>query len=413
MSKLISYDVATRLLLENIPAQRTETVPLARSQGRVSAREVTADEDVPPFDRSVMDGYAIRSSDAAKAGSALDLVGEVSAGRVGDFVLAGGEAAAIMTGAPLPSGADAVVMVEKTRRSADSKVCLQTAVRTGENVALRGSEVKHGEIVVSRGQVIGPAQLGVLAMFGRTDVEVLKPPRVGILPTGSEVIEIAGTPAMGQIRNANGPMLAGQSRRLGLQAKELSIVGDDVGALRLAVQDALEGLDILILTGGVSMGKHDYVPQVLREVGVRVIFHKLAIKPGKPVLCGRVGEKLVFGLPGNPVSSFVTYELLVRPAILRWMGFDSVFLPGVTASLVTGFEHRSRRAFYVPGLVSVRKEGLVVRPIRTAGSADLVAFSRSNCLIALPEMCQHVDAGTSVKVLLFGELNDKVNEHEI
>ena len=404
MSELLSYKTAAGLLLENIPPQRTEVVPLGETLCRVIGCDIEADQDIPAFDRSVMDGYAVRSCDTAKCPSSLQIVGEIPAGKLKNPAIRPKEAVAIMTGAPLPPGADAVVMIEKTERLSSSNVLLHASVRTGENVALKGSEVKSGDIVLKRGQPIGPAQIGVLATFGKTAVEVMAAPRVGILPTGSEVVEIAQSPAAGQIRNSNAPMLAAQSRRLGLVSKEFPVVRDEVAATRLAIQAGLQQVDVLILTGGVSMGRHDYVPQVLKEEGVEIIFHKVAIKPGKPVLFGRLDKQLIFGLPGNPVSSFVTFELFVRPTIRRWMGLENPFLPEVRACIEVPFKNRSGRTFYAPGLAASTGGGAVVSPVTTKGSADLVAFSRANCLVVLPARCGEIEAGKSVKILLLADL---------
>jgi len=407
MSSPISYKTARSLLCEHIPPLKTEEICLPEALGRVIAREVVADQDIPAFDKSVMDGYAVRSCDTGAAGSSLRVVGEIPAGKKKDLTVGQQEAAAIMTGAPMPRGADAVVMVEKTERPSQSSVLLNTAIRAGENVAPRGSEVKSGDVVLERGQLIGPSQIGVLATFGISAVKVSATPRVGILPTGSEIIAIEEVPELGQIRNSNAPMLAAQSRRLGLSTREFPIAKDDVFATRLAIQAALEQVDLVILTGGVSMGRHDYVPQVLQDEGVEIIFHKVSIKPGKPVLFGRLGEKLVFGLPGNPVSSLVTFELFVRPAIRRWMGLEEAFRPEVSACAEAPFKNLSKREFYAPGLAASTDRGVVVGPVSTGGSADLVAFSRANCLVRLPAQSGIVEAGRQVKVLLLEDWVEK------
>jgi len=403
----MSYESAIGLLLENVPPRKTEIVPLAEAYGRVIAADVNADQNIPAFEKSVMDGYAVRSIDTLKVPCSLKVIGEIPAGKVQNFVVGQQEAASIMTGGALPEGADAVVMVEKTKLLANSEVILHASVQTGENVAAQGSEVTKGEVVIRRGQLIGPAQIGVLATFGRTTVQVQVAPSVGILPTGSEVVGVEDVPAAGQIRNSNAPMLVAQARRLGLLSKQLPVVGDDPEATQLAIRAGLEQADILLLTGGVSMGKHDYVPQVLKDEGVDIIFHKVAVKPGKPLLFGRLGEKLVFGLPGNPVSSFVTFELFVRPAVRRWLGLERESLPEVSALAEAPFRNRSKRVFYAPGLAVSTENGVVVCPIQTGGSADLIAFSRANCLVVLPAECGSVPAGARMRALLLEDLVEK------
>ena len=226
----------------------------------------------------------------------------------------------------------------------------------------------------------------------------------GIVCVGVLVEDV---PAAGQIRNSNAPMLVAQARRLGLLSKQLPVVGDDPEATQMAIRAGLEQADILLLTGGVSMGKHDYVPQVLKDEGVDIIFHKVAVKPGKPLLFGRLGEKLVFGLPGNPVSSFVTFELFVRPAVRRWLGLERESLPEVSALAEAPFRNRSKRVFYAPGLAVSTENGVVVCPIQTGGSADLIAFSRANCLVVLPAECGSVPAGARMRALLLEDLVEK------
>jgi molybdopterin molybdotransferase len=200
-------------------------------------------------------------------------------------------------------------------------------------------------------------------------------------------------------------MLVAQSRRLGLKAIQYPGVGDDVDATRSAIQDALKKVDMLVLTGGVSMGKHDYVPKVLKDEGFEIIFHKVAVKPGKPVLFGRRGDQLVFGLPGNPVSSFVTFELFVRPAVCRWMGRKELFLTEAQARLEAPMKHRSGRDLFAPGRTRFSPNGILVEPIKTKGSADLVAFSQANSLIVLPAECKELETGRSVTILLLDERN--------
>jgi molybdopterin molybdotransferase len=400
MSELISYEEASRLLISHIPPQRRTTVSLSQALGRVLCCDIEANQDVPAFDKSVMDGYAVRSGDMMSAANTARVVGEVLAGELPDFSLGLNEAASIMTGAPLPSGADAVVMVEKAERLDNSKVILYASAQSGENVAFRASEVACGDVVLNRGQLIEAAQIGVLAMFGKTEVEVTESPQIGILPTGSEIVEVSENPGIGQIRNSNAPMLTAQSQQLGLMPIVYPVITDDIDTTRSALEAGLEQVDLLVLTGGVSMGKHDYVPQVLQSMGVDLIFHKVAIKPGKPILFGRRGERLVFGLPGNPVSSFVTFELFVRPAIRHWMGHKSPFHVEVEACLERAVCNEGDRDFFAPGKAAFAQDGIAIDPVETKGSADLVAFSRANSLIHLGACCGELAAGTLVKILL-------------
>ena len=400
MSGLMPYETAVRLLFQNIPRPKTTKVLLPQALGRIIACNVEADHDIPPFNKSVMDGYAVHSRDAKTPPTTLRVVGEIAAGRWPDFELGPNQAASIMTGAPLPPGADSVVMVEQSEPWGDSQVILHAGAREGQNVAMKGSEVASGETVLECGELIGSAQIGVLAIFGKAEIEVIQAPTCAICSTGSEIIDVTETPKKGQIRNSNALMLAAQSQRLGLSPTVFPIADDDLDAIRSALENALDKSDLIVLTGGVSMGRHDHVPQAVKEAGAEIIFHKVAIKPGKPILFARLGEQLIFGLPGNPVSSFVTFELFVRPAVRKWMNHKELFLKSRSALLKRGLENRSQRAFYAPGRIIFEGERLLADPVRTKGSADLIAFSRASCLIHLPGQSGALAAGSSVKVLL-------------
>lgn len=403
---MLSYEDALQELLSKVPAPRRVRVPLPEALGRVLAEAVLADQDLPPFRKSFVDGFAVRSEDTQKAPVALSLAGEVAAGAGHQPAILPGQAVRVMTGAPVPPDADAVQMVERTRLLGKDRVECLEPVEPGENVAPQGNEVLCGQTVLAPGRVLGGAELGVLATVGCEEVPIYKPVRAAILPTGNELVEVGVQPEFGQIRNSNAYTLAAQFRRLGVESHIFPVVPDDPEATRQAVSEGLR-MDVVVLTGGVSMGEYDYVHQVLAEAGVDIFFHKAAIKPGKPLLAGGQAERLVFGLPGNPVSAFVTFELFVRPAVRRWMGFESESLLRVSGRLTAEVRQKPGRKFFKPARTFWESEGFRVEPIETRGSADLVGFSPANSLLVVESDVRTLEAGSQVEVFLLADFLEK------
>jgi molybdopterin molybdotransferase len=369
--------------------------PLADALGRVLAEDVRADLDSPPFTKSLMDGYAVRAAD----GSSLRLAAVVAAGDPPGATVGPGEAVRIFTGAPLPDGADAVVMVEKTEPAEPrigEPVRLTEPVKPGQNVLPRGREMRAGDVVLPAGTAITPAAVGLLAGVGRATVSTVRPPRVAVLATGSELVEADARPGPGQIRNSNGPMLAAQAARAGAVPRYLGIGRDDANILAAMIRDGLENADVLILAGGVSVGAFDLVPGVLRDLGVEAHFHKVRMKPGKPLLFGTTGDKLVFGLPGNPVSSFVCFELFVRPALRAVAGHRDPGPMTTTLPLGEPLSAKNDRPTFHPA----KLEGTAVRPLPWFGSADLRALLTADALLALPPGEVRYEAGQPTSVVL-------------
>ena len=402
---MLSYEAALEELLGNVPKPRAIRVPLRESLGRVLAAPVVADLDLPPFKKSFVDGFAVRSQDAGQAPVKLEVVGIIAAGDSNQPRIENGQAVQIMTGAAVPPGADAVQMVEKTHRVSESEVELLEPVGPAENVAAQGSEVRTGDTVLTQGRLVGPAEAGVLATFGRAEVEIYAAPRVVVIPTGDELVEVEQALEFGQIRNSNAYALWAQCRRLGLDTTVLPPVPDEPDQVRRTVREGLQ-YDLAIFTGGVSMGEYDYVPQVLAGEGVAIFFHKVSIKPGKPILVGRKDDHLIFGLPGNPVSAYVTFELFVRPAVRCWMGFKRHTLQKVSGELVADARQKPGRKFFKQAMTVWAEGRFKVRPIETRGSADLVAFSRANSLLILEADVSHLKAGQQVEVLLLDNEGD-------
>ena len=397
---MISIEKAQEVVLANLPACKSERIGIREAQGRYLAEDLVAAGDIPPFRRALMDGYAVRALDVAGAPARLTIVGEVRAGAEIRCRVGPGQAAAVTTGAPVPEGADAVQIVEQTERPPDGgAVVVLKPVTPGENIAAVGSEAVAGETVLEAGRCIGPAELAVMAMFGYARVSAWKRPSVALLVTGDELVEASDNPGMHQIRNSNAYSLSGQLRLLGLEPEYLGIVRDCKADLRARVEDGLER-DVLILTGGVSMGRYDFVKEVLQELQVQILFDKVAMKPGKPTVFARKGDRLLFGLPGNPVSTFVAFENFVRPALGRLCGSPNPELPRVRGALQSDMKQSPGRTAFLPARASWTEAGWMVHPLTWRGSADIIGFSRANAMVMIPGDRAFVNRGEAVEALL-------------
>lgn len=409
---MLTVEEAQKLVLQNARRLPQAAVALSRSLlGRVLAEDVSSDIDMPPYDKSLMDGYAVRTADVtgdgvasrspadAQADRILTIVEEIPAGRMPQKTLAAGQAARIMTGAALPAGADAVVMVEKTELVDAQRVRIRDlGVKPEQSILRRGREMRRGETVLAAGALIRPQELGLLATVGKTAVKTYRQPLVGLLSTGDEVVEPATTPGPGQIRNSNASMLMGQIARAGAMHQYLGVARDAVESLREGIAAGLKA-DVLLLSGGVSAGKFDLVPGVLKELGVQPVFHHVAMKPGKPLYFGVRGETLVFGLPGNPVSSLVGFELFVRPALRVALGRRDPGPRLVAARLTTDMHYQSDRPTYHPAQLQLWGDGAHVTPVPWFGSPDLRAITGANAFAVFAPGEHRYRAGETVPVL--------------
>jgi molybdopterin molybdotransferase len=380
---MLTVDEALKAVLDRAGPLPPRRRPLDEALGCVLAEEVGAEGDLPPFDKALVDGYAVRAADVDGPGAALDLGEEIPAGRTPSRPLAPGEAALIMTGAPLPPGADAVVMIEQTRRRPDGRVDIEGGpVRSGQNRLPRGREMRAGDVLLRPGEGLHAARIGLLASVGRAEPLVVPRPRVVVVPTGDELVEPGRAPGPGQIRNSNGPLLEALARACGAEAEARPIAPDDPRALGEALRRGLAA-DVLVITGGVSAGNRDLVPGALEALGVGRVFHKVRVKPGKPLWFGLGPARdgggpgpLVFGLPGNPVSGVVGFLLFVRPALEALRGRDPVADRAGAAAypLASAFEQRGDRPTYHPARLvgdGADRRAVRVRPLDWAGSADL------------------------------------------
>jgi molybdopterin molybdotransferase len=441
---MLTVEAAQRLVLAASAPLKPVTHPLARALGLVLAEPVASDMDMPPYDKALVDGFAVRFDDLATGPRALEIAGEVAAGQSSDQLLNPGCAVRIMTGAPVPPGADTVVMVEHTshrffrHEPGGSEQSPQSArfnglvsiddhqLRLGQNIMRRGTELRGGQVVLEPGRRIRPPEVGLLASVGRNQVLAYPRPRVAILATGDEIVEIDDQPGPGQIRNSNGPTLAALTVRAGGEPEYLGISRDSRDELYRRVRMGLQA-DILVLSGGVSAGQFDLVPDVLQELGVREVFHRVNLRPGKPVWFGTTdhhqaqgairsdappgssskepsapspAHRLVFGLPGNPVSVMVCFELFVRHCIERMMGVADPHPRLVRAALQEPKTYRSERPTYWPAWVEPAESGFRVRPVAWHGSPDLRATTDANAFVLFPAGEHQFQSGDSVQVLL-------------
>jgi molybdenum cofactor synthesis domain-containing protein len=372
-------------------------VPFIDALGCVAAERVTSTEALPPFANTAMDGYAVRAADTAAAPVELDVVGFIAAGSPGDVPVGPGQAARIMTGAPMPAGADAVVLVERTRTEGDVAT-IEITVEPGTSVRGVGEDVRPGDVVVAAGVILTPGYLGVLASVGVDRVAVHRRPRVGVLSTGDELVT-GGPLGRGQIRDSNRPTLLALVREAGFEAVDLGVVADDEASVTAALRDAVASSDAVLTSGGVSMGDLDYIKVVLDRIG-DMRWMQIAIKPAKPFAFGTVGDVPVFGLPGNPVSSMVSFELFARPALRRMAGHAELHRPVVPAVAPDGLRRRpDGKVHFVRVVASRDGDRWTVRSAGGQGSHQLAAMAAANALAVVVDG-DGVPPGGSVPVML-------------
>lgn len=365
--------------------------------GHVLAQELSADRDYPPFDRATRDGYAVRAAEST-AGAALKCAGEIKAGDALTEPLAPLSCLQIMTGAAVPPGADAVVMIEYTQRDGE-QVRFQQSATPHQNIVAKGSEAAQGQVLLRSGSRLGYAELGLAAQIGATKLRCAKKPRVAILSTGDEIVPVDATPGPFQIRNSNSVSLAAQVREAGGEPVLLGNASDRVENLAENIQRGL-GEDILVLSGGVSMGKYDLVEDVLKTLGVKFYFDAVAIRPGKPAVFAMHNEKPIFGLPGNPISTMVTFQLFVVPAIDLLNGAQARPLPFLKAALAAPLKEKPGMTHFLPALVEWTGGSASVRPLSWKGSGDTVTMAQANCYMVIPSDVETLSAGENVNVLM-------------
>src|SRR5487761_73665 len=400
---MLSFEDARRKVIEataglrRIPA--SEAVKLENALGRILAERIVADRDYPPFDRATRDGFAVRAADCREADAKLRVIGEIRAGGKVVGAVNAGECVQIMTGAAMPPGTDAVVMIEHTRASAkQNEVVIERAAEAGINIVPRGAESRAGDPLLGVATRMGYAEIAVAAQVGRAELRVYRKPRVAILSTGDEVVAADATPGPLEIRNSNGASLAAQAKLAGAEPVLLGNAPDRAEELRKMIARGLEE-DALVLSGGVSMGKYDLVEEVLRGLGAELFFDAVAIRPGRPAVFGMCRGRPVFGLPGNPVSTMVTFELFVVPAIDILGGGDARPLPLLKAKLARAAEQKAALTHFLPATLEWPNGEATVTELPWQGSGDIATLACGNCFLVVHQSKLKMDAGEWVDVL--------------
>src|SRR5574340_831188 len=437
---------AQRVVLESVVVFGAERVKLEQSLGRVLAEDIGANRDLPPYDISAMDGYALRSADLGNIHAALEVIEDIKAGDMPTKSLAPGQCAHIMTGAPLPPGADAVIRVEDTeavpaealspsslpripspqpspasgrgsereklllipagerdsaslRENLFDRVQVNQAVKPGNDIRRRGESMFNGEVVLTSGTEITPGVIGVLATVKRAEVEVYRRPRVAILSTGNELEGLDEPVDPNKIPDANSYALMAQAQALGLEPVLLGIARDDPEELARYLRRGLE-YDVLLVSGGTSVGVHDYVRPTIEALGAQMLFWRVAMKPGHPVAFGKVGEKIIFGLPGNPVSSMVCFEQFVAPALRRMMGHARTRRRTIQARLTPNVKHQPGRTEFIRVMLAQEEGGYAATSTGAQGSGMLLSMAKADGLVVVPSECNGLAAGSIVTVQL-------------
>jgi molybdopterin molybdotransferase len=397
---MISVDTAVKIVTDVTEPLPAKTVPFESALGLCLAQDVQSDINMPPFERSAMDGYAVVAEDTARAPVELAVIEDIAAGHMPTKKVLRGQASKIMTGAAVPEGADAVVKVEETEDlPADHRVKILRTIDAGKNISKMGEDMKVGQIVLRKGMTIRPQEIGILATVGKSKVDVFSAPTVGIISTGTELVDVESKPAAAQIRNSNGYSLAAQARRLNADVELLGAVKDTKEEISGMMRKGLQK-DILILSGGVSMGEYDLVGDVMKDINTHIYFEKVALRPGKPVIFGKKDKTFIFALPGNPVASFVTFELFIYPAIRKMMGFSTLHRTTLKASLEVEIPVKRKRREYRPALLRTHNSQWYVSPVEWHGSADLLSTTRANCLLIVREDAEKLSVGQLVDVVL-------------
>lgn len=399
---MISADEALRTVLENVAPLGVERVPILAGLGRVLAEEIRSPRDIPPFDNSAMDGYAVRAADIADASESnpvtLRVVEVVGAGTMPTRRVDPGTAIRTMTGAPIAEGADAIVQVERTRGT-DSQVEILASAEPRGFIRPRGEDLRAGELLMSPGKLLSASDLGMLASLNRAMIDVCRKPRVAIVATGDELVDIDQIPTGAQIVNSSAYALAGAIDEAGGIATILRIARDNVADTRDRLSEAVR-FDVVFTTGGVSVGQFDHVKGVMDELGMRTLFHGVAQRPGRPLKFGIMAEKPVFGLPGNPVSTMVCFYLYARPALKKMGGFQEVGLPRVQVTCAADIKVANNLTEFVRVRIERRDSKLLATPTGNQGSGILSSLSRADGLLIGPSTENLLKTGASATVLL-------------
>ncbi|MGC2165771.1 MAG: gephyrin-like molybdotransferase Glp [Gallionella sp.] len=395
----LSVEQAQQIILESLKRLGSESVKLEHSLNRVLADKVYANRDIPPYDVSAMDGYAVRSADFARIPAVLEIIEDIKAGDMPILSVQAGQCARIMTGAPVPDGADAIIRVEDTSPLSEHSVQVNCSVLPGNDIRARGESMRSGEVVLNAGTAITPGVIGVLATVKCANVPVYRQPRVAVLSTGNELEDINDPVDPDKIPNSNSYALMAQVQALGIEPQLLGIARDDPVQLERYLQLGLE-FDVLLVSGGTSVGVHDYVRPTVEVLGVQMKFWRVAMKPGHPLAFGVTPESIFFGLPGNPVSSMVCFEQFVAPALRSMMGHTRLFRRTLQARLLHALKHRAGRTEFVRGMLTKDRDGYAVASTGAQGSGMLLSMAKADGLLIVPAESGGMSAGEMVTVQL-------------
>ncbi len=401
---MIAFEDAQRLVLEKaVRGTRTMTVPVVDAVGLVAAEDVISRVEMPRFNRAAMDGFAVRHEEVDTE-RAFKVAATVAAGESGEVSVGEGECVRIMTGAPVPEGLDTVIPFEDAF-SDGQVVRFQSMPQRGANVARRGEDIAEGAVAVEEGTLIRPREVSVLAAVGRTEVRVFEPPTAAVLVTGEEIVDAPGELSSGRIWNSNGPAMAAYLKAEGARVIDLGIAGDTKDALEAALAHGLEEADVVVVSGGVSAGDYDLVPGVLESLGVERIFHGIMVKPGKPTFFGRKGERLVFGLAGNPVSVLFALDQMVIPAVRVFKHHPQPVSPRMQGELTETVRKKTGRLLLLPCLCEWRRDRFLLTPVRTHGSADIFSLGEAGAIAYIAAGVERVEKGSAVPFrMLYGRL---------
>lgn len=388
---MIPFEESVSIVMNSAITLEEESVPLQEACGKVLYRDVSSDIDIPPFNKSAMDGYACRSEDI---GRPLKVIETIPAGYTPQKTVGDGECSKIMTGGIVPEGADCVVMIEHTEIKDDLVIVNKKS--SDRNICYKAEDIQKGDRVLQKGTLVTPAEIAVLASVGCDPVPVSRKPVLGIIATGNELVQPSQEPKSAQIRNSNSYQLYSQIEQAGCKPVYLGIIEDSPEAIGAAIDQNISNVDIFLLSGGVSMGEFDYVPGVLQEKGFRLLFQKVAIKPGKPTVFGKKENKFVFGMPGNPVSTFIIFEMLVKPFCYKLMGANYSYKMVKAKLAETIKRKKSERLSFIPVVVNKNGEiGLV----KYHGSAHIHSLTKANGILSIPVSVNEIKAGESVSVI--------------
>lgn len=404
----LSVSNAQQYVLDHMTTLDVEPVGLEHSLGRVLAEDVRANRDLPPYDVSAMDGYALRSVDLVQLPATLAIIEDIRAGDMPDKTVQSGQCARIMTGAPIPPGADAVIRVEDTQALADEHVQINVAVKSGNDIRVQGEGMRNGDVVLAAGTEITPGVVGVLATVKAAQLRVVRRPRVAILSTGNELEDMDEPVDPNKIPNSNSYALMAQLQALGITPVLLGIARDDPAELAEYLQRGLK-FDVLLVSGGTSVGVHDYVRPTIEALGVQMKFWRVAMKPGHPVAFGTTAKTVVFGLPGNPVSSMVCFEEFVAPALRRMMGHARLYRRTISARLTHNLKHQAGRTEFIRVTLTQQPEGYVATSTGAQGSGMLLSMAQADGLLVVPAESAGMSAGEQVTVQL---LDGTVFQHD-